>query len=78
MPPDKAQSSKGIFSASEKFWGFAQPETDDSISFVLLLEWEAHKRSLESPERQLPPTLHLNPTFHSLRKLTFFLNASSP
>lgn len=47
MLPDKAQFTKGIFSASEKFWGFARKETDDSISFVSLLKWEAHKCSLE-------------------------------
>lgn len=38
-----------LFCPGEKFWGFAQQETDDSISFVWLREWEAHNCSLELP-----------------------------
>lgn len=69
---------KGSFSAPEEFWGFAQQETDDSVSFVSPREWERHNCPLEYQGWRLLPPLHLNPPFPSLRKLKLFLSVRSP
>lgn len=78
MLPDKALCSKGIFSAPEKFWGFAQQETDDSISFVSLREWEAHNCSLELPGLATASAPKFKPHFSLTQEVEIVLKCVLP
>lgn len=69
---------KGSFSAPEEFWGFAQQETDDSVSFVSPREWERHNCPLEYQGWRLLPPLTFKPPFPLTQEAEIVLKCALP